>query len=166
VCTSKVKVLRTKSFSIGPGKVPGVLLLGLAIVGQFAGSERARAHPSFGTMTATSDRRKMTRHGLRCRVLFFRQSVDPAAEGVTQNVSSMGFYCLSRIALDVGESLACLLTMPFGQTATDESLTLECLVRVVRRDNARDDGWFGIGCRIESYHAYSAERCRCLVNVA
>jgi hypothetical protein len=93
-------------------------------------------------------------------VVFFRQSSLPIAEGVTENLSSGGFYCVSPTPLSVGESLTCLLKMPSAYMATDEPLTLECQVQVMRLADANEDGWFGIGCRIEGYRTYSAERCR------
>jgi hypothetical protein len=111
-------------------------------------------------MNVLDERRKKARCGLRCRVVFFRQPSDPVAEGVTQNISSVGFYCLLPAPLSVGESLTCLLKMPSDGVATDGSFTLECLVRVVRLERVSEDGSFGIGWRIEGYRAHSAEGCR------
>jgi hypothetical protein len=111
-------------------------------------------------MQAIADRRKNARRALRCRVSFYRKSSFPIAEGVTQDLSSGGFYCLSPMPLTVGESLTCLLKMPSPNASYNHALTLECVVRVVRLDNGGEEGTFGIACRIEGYHAYSAERAR------
>jgi hypothetical protein len=107
-------------------------------------------------MNSTDERRKKTRYGLRCRVRFFRQS-DPISEGVTQNLSSVGFYCLVLVPLKLGESLRCLLKMPSRGMAKDESLLIECRVRVVRVDDADEGGSYGIGVRIEGYSARTPE---------
>lgn len=103
-------------------------------------------------MEGTQERRKRARFPLRCRVLFFRDSSNAVADAVTQNISSVGFYCLSPIALSLGESLTCLLKMPSHNVASDESFEFECLVRIVRVENANEEGSFGIGCQIQNYH--------------
>lgn len=113
---------------------------------------------NLGPMDAADERRKKPRYALRCRVLFFQQTSEPIAEGVTENLSTSGFYCLSLTPLRIGESLTCLLKMPSHDSTNDESLLLECLVRVVRIDDENVEGSFGIGCQIESYHACPAER--------
>ena len=114
--------------------------------------------PTLGPIDVADERRKKPRYALRCRVLFFQQTLEPVAESVTENLSTSGFYCLSLTPLRIGESLTCLLKMPSHDSANDESLLLECLVRVVRMEDPNDEGSFGIGCQIESYHACPAER--------
>lgn len=104
-------------------------------------------------MEATTERRKNTRHTLSCCVSFFLKSASPIAEGVTRNLSSAGFYCLSPVPLDVGESLTCLLRMPSQYARRNQALTLECMVRVVRLECIRDEGSFGIGCQMEGYRS-------------
>lgn len=132
-------------------------------VSESAGSERAhyvRLLSANSYMNLTNERRRKARSALRCRVLFFRRACSaPIADGVTQNLSSGGFYCVSPVPLAVGESLACLLKMPSDEAA----LTLECLIRVVRVEEGDEEGSFGIGCQIEDYHACSAERRRYMV---
>ena len=109
-------------------------------------------------VNGTNERRKRPRHPLRCRVRFFRRLSDSVAEGVTENLSSVGFYCLLLTPLKLGESLKCHLKMPSHDTAKDESLLLECHVRVVRIDEANEGGSCGIRFQIESYGACPIER--------
>ena len=109
-------------------------------------------------MDAADERRKKPRYALRCRVSFFQQTPEAVAQGVTENLSTAGFYCLLLSPLRIGESLSCLLKMPSHDSANDESLLLECLVRVVRIDVANHEGTFGIGFQIESYHSCPEQR--------
>lgn len=99
------------------------------------------------------DRRRKARYALRCRVVFFRELSNPIAQAVTQNVSSIGFYCISSILLQVGDFLNCLLKIPTDVAEKDASITLNCLVRVVRTENT-GEGLYGIACEIESYHTH------------
>lgn len=107
-------------------------------------------------MEGTHERRERARLPLRCRVLFYRDSSNAIAEAVTQNISSVGFYCLSPIGLSLGESLTCLVKMPSHNAANDEIFELECLIRVVRVEKTNEEWSFGIGCQIQNYHVRTA----------
>jgi hypothetical protein len=109
-------------------------------------------------MNVPQERRKKVRCGLQCRVVFFSQSSHAIAECVTENISSVGFYCLSPTRLKTGEHLTCLLKMPSYDSGKEELFTLQCVVRVVRMDGANEAGLFGIGCQIEGYHICQEER--------
>jgi hypothetical protein len=108
-------------------------------------------------MNVPQERRKKVRCALQCRVLFFRQSSHAIAECVTENLSSIGFYCFSPTRLKLGEHLTCLLKMPSYDAGKQELLTLQCVVRVVRIDGANEAGAFGVGCQIEGYHICQEE---------
>ena len=87
-------------------------------------------------------------------VLFFRDHAADAVESVTRNLSSGGFYCLSRLPFACGEPLICALKVPaHDPMGTERILALECRVRVVRCEPAAAEGFFGIACRIEDYRA-------------
>src|SRR5947208_1751515 len=59
------------------------------------------------------DRRKRMRARLHWAVLLFREnSASYVIESVTCNLSSSGFYCLSRVELLEGEYLACSIRIP------------------------------------------------------
>ncbi len=109
--------------------------------------------------TSEQERRKRPRFPVRCQVRFFRGSSGEITDSITQNISSMGFYCFSPTMFKVGESLTCLLRMPSKDSSdTEAPLTLECLVRVVRAEKANEEGKFGIACQIEDYHVPSVKR--------
>lgn len=109
-------------------------------------------------MNVPQERRKKVRSALQCRVWFFRQSSQAIAECLTENLSSVGFYCLSPTRLKIGEHLTCLLKMPSYEAGREELFTLQCVVRVVRIDGANEAGAFGIGCQIEGYQICQEER--------
>jgi len=108
-------------------------------------------------MNGIGERRKNTRHALHCRVSFFGKSSYAIAEGVTRDLSSAGFYCVSPMPLTVGESLTCVLRMPSPYPSRNHALLLECRVRVVRLENVSDEQAFGIGCQLEGYRHYSLD---------
>ena len=74
-------------------------------------------------------------------------------ESVTENLSSQGFYCFSRMPIAPGEVLECWLTIPtYDPTAERATVILECRVRVLRSEGASEEGPYGLACRIEDYH--------------
>jgi hypothetical protein len=97
------------------------------------------------------ERRRRARTNVHWRVLLrfrSRETVDT----VTENLSSSGFYCLCPKPLEPGESILSVLLVPAHDPNGDErTLALECTVRIMRAETARD-GLFGIACRIEDYH--------------
>jgi len=98
------------------------------------------------------ERRKRARTRVHWRVLLFRNQTTEAVESLTQDLSSLGFYCLSRDPFTPGESLHCTLRVPAHDPGGDEAeRTLECLVRVMRVEPAAVEEFYGIACRIEDY---------------
>jgi PilZ domain len=99
------------------------------------------------------ERRKRVRTQVHWTILLFRETTSKAVATITQNLSSSGFYCLSRSPFSLGEQLFCSLEVPThdpldkGRTAP-----LECRARVVRVEPERGNGRFGIACQIEDYH--------------
>src|ERR1700674_4018189 len=76
-----------------------------------------------------SERRKRTRTRVHWPVLFFRSQASEAVESVTQDLSSSGFYCLSRTSFAPGETLICTLKVPVHDPlAKERRLGLECKV--------------------------------------
>ncbi len=105
------------------------------------------------------DRRKRVRMSVRWSVLFFRDQVSEAVESVTENLSSSGFYCLSRTPLAPGESAICALSAPAHDPLCKEhTLRLECRVRVVRTESAATEGLYGIACQIDDYHLSTVQQ--------
>jgi len=100
------------------------------------------------------ERRKRARTMVHWPVLFFRDTAGEAIESITRNLSSGGFYCLSRVPFACGEPLICALKVPaHDPMGADRILALECRVRVLRCELTGADGFFGIACRIEDYRA-------------
>ena len=100
-----------------------------------------------------SERRSRVRTQVHWPVLLFRSEPPEAVETLTQDLSSGGFYCLSRVPLIPGELLACTLKVPAHDPSGRElARQLDCRVRVIRVDPDSAEGLFGIACRIEDYH--------------
>ena len=99
------------------------------------------------------ERRKRVRTQVHWTVLLFREHTSKAVTTITQNLSSSGFYCLSRSAFSLGEQLFCSLEVP-THDPSDKGRTapLECRARVVRVEPEGGNGRFGIACQIEDYH--------------
>jgi hypothetical protein len=100
----------------------------------------------------SAERRGRRRLGVRWRVSLWGGPLTETIETVTENLSSQGFYCLSKTPFVPGERLACRLHIPGHASEQNGSeAELECRVLVVRLDPANRDGCFGMGCRIEEY---------------
>lgn len=82
--------------------------------------------------------------------LYPNKSGEDAVQTITENLSSQGFYCLSRKPFSVGELLLCTLQIPMNDFGAGAS-HLECQVRVVRVEKDAPADQYGIGCRIEDY---------------
>ena len=104
-------------------------------------------------MKSGLERRSQARFAVHCHVRFFQNSSSEVTDCVTQNISSVGFYCLSRTAFSVGDSLTCLLKMPW-QDSLEKPFTLRCAVSVVRVEDA-GEGSFGVACKIDDYQVCS-----------
>jgi hypothetical protein len=97
------------------------------------------------------ERRQRPRTLVHWPVVFFRNHTGGTVETTTQNLSSCGFYCLSRTPLTAGEFLFCTLRVPSHEASCKKSLrVLECRVRVTRAEPVLE-GFFGIACQIEDY---------------
>src|SRR5215831_15603715 len=83
---------------------------------------------------ALADRRKRTRTRLHLPILIFRNRPGTGAvESTTRDLSSSGFYCVSRVQFAVGEQLICSLKIPtHDPNGKQLERKLECRVRVVR----------------------------------
>ena len=98
------------------------------------------------------ERRRKTRTPVHWNLRFWGGPLTETIQTVTQDLSSDGFYCFSRIPFIPGEHLICMLRIPAHRLdRSDRAAELECQVRVVRVDPVREEGYFGIGCKIEDY---------------
>ena len=100
------------------------------------------------------ERRKRVRTRLHWPVLMFRERLGAEhIESVTRDLSSSGFYCLTRVQLLEGEQLVCSIKIPTHDPhGKNLEQTLECRVRVLRVVPQEPGDLFGVACRIEDYH--------------
>jgi hypothetical protein len=106
-----------------------------------------------------TERRRRARTTVHWPVLLFHDKHDEAIETLTEDLSSDGFFCMSRKVLLPGETLACAIRVPSYSPAADESgRLLECRVRVVRSGPGNSEGNFGIAFRIEDYRFVGSRR--------
>ena len=99
---------------------------------------------------AYDDRRKRTRLPLRWPVSVFRRPGMESVEGQTENLTSEGFYWISKEPFQLGECLQCVIVIPAGSFRYSElPVLLKCRV-TVKRLEAIQSG-FGLGCHIEDY---------------
>jgi hypothetical protein len=107
-----------------------------------------------GNSGVVTERRKRVRTRLHWPVLLFRDRPgSDAIESVTRDLSSSGFFCLTRVQLVEGEKLVCSIKIPTHDPHGKHlERTLECRVQVLRvvLQDASDS--FGVACRIEDYH--------------
>ena len=115
------------------------------------------ANPNFtkhlnGTDAFRSERRKRVRTNVHWAILLFQQESSDAVETTTRDLSSSGFYCLSRIPFECGAELICSLQIPTFEPCNNErTLSLECKAKVVRSERGAANGLCGIACQIEDY---------------
>ena len=71
-------------------------------------------------------------------------------QATTENLSSEGFYCISRKAFKLGERLECEIALPAESVGSSEAtVRIQCHVTVKRVE--RLTRGFGLGCHIEDY---------------
>lgn len=99
---------------------------------------------------SSREQRKFERLSLRVVVQFARGRELPAIRCLTENISADGFYCVSTVALLLGERREAELVLPALRSSSDTRL-IKCQVRVVRVEPLPDSSLFGIGCQIETY---------------
>src|SRR5215472_1221106 len=101
-------------------------------------------------MVATEERRKRKRIALRWPVRLVRDAGVEAVESTTENLTSNGFYCVSKSPFQLGDRLDCVISIPSGGFGYGGSpVYLQCRVRITRVENQAEG--FGLGCCIEDY---------------
>jgi len=114
---------------------------------------------SEGTTAYRSERRKRARTKVHWSILLFPDQSCEAVETVTRDLSSSGFYCLTRIPFTCGEVLFCSLQVPtYEPFNSARTLALECRARVVRSEPGEANGLCGIACQIEDYQFATTPR--------
>ena len=96
------------------------------------------------------ERRKRKRVALHWPVRFYREPESPLIESTTENLTSNGFYCVSKEPFQLGEQLKCVIAIPAGALGyAERPVQLQCRVKVMRVENRSSD--FGLGCFIEDF---------------
>ena len=101
-------------------------------------------------MAFSGDRRKRLRVAVHWLLRLFRQSGQLSLASATENLSSEGFYCITKEPFNSEERLQCELILPgeiFG--SSEPPLRLQCRVTVKRVEHLQRG--FGLGCHIEDY---------------
>ena len=110
-----------------------------------------------GRLEATYDRRKRKRLPLHWPVNVFRHPGMQSVEGQTENLTSEGFYWISKVEFQLGEWLQCVIAIPAACFPdSDLPVLLKCHV-TVKRLEAIQSG-FGLGCHIEDYALLAASK--------
>lgn len=98
------------------------------------------------------ERRRRVRTEVHWPVLLFRNRTAETVESSTRDLSSVGFYCLSRAPFTCGERLSCILKIPTHDPGGKErERPLECSVRVMRVEATAEKEFCGIACQIDDY---------------
>jgi hypothetical protein len=101
-------------------------------------------------MAATEERRKRKRIALHWPVYLYRNQSAQSVESTTENLTSNGFYCVSKEPFQPGEQLECVIAIPPGAFGYAEApIRLQCHVKVMRVENQSEN--FGLGCYIQDY---------------
>ena len=98
-------------------------------------------------MALSIDRRKRKRVPVHWPVQLIGQAGIWQAGATTENLSSEGFYCISRKAFKLGERLECEIALPAESSGA--TVRIQCHVTVKRVE--RLNRGFGLGCQIEDY---------------
>jgi hypothetical protein len=106
------------------------------------------------------DRRRRVRMQVHWPVFFLRPGIAEVLETVTHNLSSDGFYCLAKSPFTPSEVTECTLGIPTHYPRDPERmLSVHCRVRVIRVEALKENGMYGVGCRIEDY-SFPPRSCR------
>ena len=101
------------------------------------------------TKSTHNDRRRRQRVVLHWPVRLLRAG-RPPLETTTENLSSEGFYCITKKPFKDGTHLQCEIVVPGESFGLSEPvLRLKCSITVKHMENIH--GAFGLGCHIEDY---------------
>ena len=102
-------------------------------------------------MALSIDRRKRKRVPVHWLVQFLGQAGRQQAEATTENLSSEGFYCISRKPFKLGERLDCEIALPAEAVGSSEAtVRIQCHVTVKRVEpvNRGGNSWIPARWRI------------------
>jgi len=96
------------------------------------------------------DRRQRCRLRLAYPIRLNRSGSHVTTEVLTENISSDGFFCLTRHPFTLRETIHCELVIPaeHPNDALEHDVVLRYKAEVVRVVRESDGSGFGIGCRL------------------
>jgi hypothetical protein len=96
------------------------------------------------------DRRRRPRMKLAYPVRLRRAGSPISTDAKTENLSSDGFFCLTRQSFSPRETLLCEIVIPRNQPtdAEERDVVLRCRAEVVRVVYRPDELAFGVACRL------------------
>jgi hypothetical protein len=114
-----------------------------------AQSEEGRGS-SHGRGGIVSEARTGKRFPLELPIKIHKDDSSSDSKGITGNLSAAGVYIRADAALEMGSPVEFEITLPPEVTGGKENVTLQCKGRVVRTDEAGNEGR-GVACVIDSY---------------
>jgi hypothetical protein len=97
-----------------------------------------------------SERRKRRRFNLRRTVYIGTSNEAGFIRCRTKNLSSSGFYCVSKKSFTPGEYLQCTV-MFRGRRNARAGFVLKSVIQVLRVESIESGESFGLACRIRNY---------------
>ena len=97
-----------------------------------------------------SEARTGKRFPLELPIKIHQDDSNSDSKGITGNLSAAGVYIRADAALEMGSPVEFEITLPPEVTGGKENVTLQCKGRVVRTDEAGNEGR-GVACVIDSY---------------
>jgi hypothetical protein len=102
-------------------------------------------------MEVAVERRRRCRYHVRWPLRIYVAGRARPVEGITENLSSNGFYCIVDCPLPKGQAVRCLIELPSGTSGELLPLVLNCRAVVLRVESSSLPGQFGLACRITDY---------------
>ena len=97
-----------------------------------------------------SEARTGKRFPLELPIKIHKDDSSSDSKGITGNLSAAGVYIRAEASLAMGSPVEFEITLPPDVTGGKENVTIQCKGRVVRTDEAGNEGR-GVACVIDSY---------------
>ena len=105
---------------------------------------------SHGRGGIVSEARTGKRFPLELPIKIHKDDSSSDSKGITGNLSAAGVYIRADASLEMGSPVEFEITLPPDVTGGKENVTIQCKGRVVRTDEAGNEGR-GVACVIDSY---------------
>jgi hypothetical protein len=102
-------------------------------------------------MARNLERRKLARLRLEVLLRILLPGASQAAYAETRNLSARGIFFHTRVQVEPGQSLECVLVLPEKLTQTSAPILVGCKGKVVRVNRNLPDQMIGVAVEISSY---------------